>query len=222
MIDGKKVFGLVQVRSGSKRIKDKNIKDLAGKPLYAWSLDEARKSKYIDDIYISSSSSWYKGIFEYQGYKIIDRPAELSVDNVPNLPVYKHAITEIPCKDYDYIVHIDICKPFTTVEQIDSVIDEAFNNNRHSVFTVKELKCNIIGDDAAVSQDKKDKEKKFIYFGAVRLFTKETIEKAELGTWGKGINHIDLPIINDWEFDIDYEWQFLCAETLLEEGYKKC
>ena len=54
MYNGKKVLGLIPARGGSKGIPRKNIRKLCGKPLIAWSIEAAQKSKYIDQIIIST------------------------------------------------------------------------------------------------------------------------------------------------------------------------
>ena len=56
MISGKKVLAIIPARSGSKGLPNKNIKKLFNKPLIAWTLEEANKSKYIDKILVSSDS----------------------------------------------------------------------------------------------------------------------------------------------------------------------
>ena len=56
MILGKKIIAIIPARSGSKRLKFKNIKIFNGKPLFIWSMLSAQKSKYIDKIYLSTDS----------------------------------------------------------------------------------------------------------------------------------------------------------------------
>ena len=48
MYNNKKILAVITARGGSKRLANKNILDLDGKPLIVWSIDEANKSKYID------------------------------------------------------------------------------------------------------------------------------------------------------------------------------
>ena len=56
MINNKKILVVITDRSGSKRLLNKNILQLAGKPLIAWTIDEAKKSKYIDKLIVSTDS----------------------------------------------------------------------------------------------------------------------------------------------------------------------
>lgn len=59
MIDGKTVWAIIPARSGSKGLPDKNIRDFAGKPLLAWSIEHAEQSKCLDHWVISSDSDRY-------------------------------------------------------------------------------------------------------------------------------------------------------------------
>ena len=52
-----KVLGLIPARGGSKGIPRKNLKNLCGKPLIAWSIEAGLKSKYIDKVVVSSDDS---------------------------------------------------------------------------------------------------------------------------------------------------------------------
>jgi len=54
MIQGKSVLAIIPARGGSKGIPRKNIRMLAGKPLIAWTIEEAKKSKYIDRLILLS------------------------------------------------------------------------------------------------------------------------------------------------------------------------
>ena len=75
------VIGFIPARSGSKGIKNKNIKNLNGKPLLAWSIETCKKSKYIKDIVVSTDSQKYAKIaIKYGATKVIIRPKNISGD----------------------------------------------------------------------------------------------------------------------------------------------
>ncbi len=70
-----KIIAFIPARSGSKSIKDKNIKILNGKPLIAWSIQTCLKSKFINKIIISTDSKKYAKIAKkYGADEIIIRP----------------------------------------------------------------------------------------------------------------------------------------------------
>lgn len=93
MIQNYKVFALVLARGGSKRIPKKNIKLLAGKPLIAYSIDEAKKSKYIDKLITSTDDVEIAEVAKQYGCDVpFMRPADLAGDSVTDYPVFLHAL----------------------------------------------------------------------------------------------------------------------------------
>src|SRR5438045_2301672 len=82
-------------RGGSKGIKGKNIRALLGKPLIAYSIEQAKMSGLFDAIAVSSDSD---AILEAAGKcgadYLIKRPAELATDQAPKVPVIRHCVAE--------------------------------------------------------------------------------------------------------------------------------
>ena len=71
MIDGKSILAVIPARGGSKRLPNKNILDLAEKPLIAWSIEAGLNSKYIDTVVVSSDSDEILDISKNIGTDII-------------------------------------------------------------------------------------------------------------------------------------------------------
>ena len=57
MLNNKTFLAIIPARGGSKRLPRKNLLDLCGKPLIAWSIDAGKKSKYIDKVLVSSEDN---------------------------------------------------------------------------------------------------------------------------------------------------------------------
>ena len=74
MLNGKSFLAIVPARGGSKRLPRKNVLDLAGKPLIAWTIEAARNSKYIDKIVVSSDDTEILQIADDLRVGIIKRP----------------------------------------------------------------------------------------------------------------------------------------------------
>lgn len=70
MIHGKTVLAIIPARGGSKGIPRKNIRNLAGKPLIAWTIEEAKKSKYIDRLILSSEDAEIIAVANAWGCKL--------------------------------------------------------------------------------------------------------------------------------------------------------
>ena len=74
MINGKTVMGITLARGGSKGIPQKNVIDVNGKPLIQYTIDEVKKSKYIDSIVVSSDDDQILSIAQEQDVDILKRP----------------------------------------------------------------------------------------------------------------------------------------------------
>ena len=75
-----KCIAIIPARGGSKGIPSKNIKQLAGKPLIAWTVEQAKKSKNIDSIVVSTEDREIAVISRRYGAGVIERPEELAKD----------------------------------------------------------------------------------------------------------------------------------------------
>ena len=94
-----KAVAMIPARSGSKGLKNKNILDLAGKPLIAHSIIPAKNCDLIDSVYLNSDSENYLKIGEEFGAIAFKRSENLSYDNTS-----MKSVTEDFC---NYIKHID-------------------------------------------------------------------------------------------------------------------
>ena len=87
------ILGLIPARSGSKRIKNKNIYELNGKPLIQYTIEAAKNSKLLDDVIVSTDS---KRIAEIANNFNINvpflRPKKLSGDKIEMIEVIKHVV----------------------------------------------------------------------------------------------------------------------------------
>lgn len=86
-------LAVIPARGGSKRIPHKNIKEFAGKPLIAYSIEAALASALFDEVWVSTDDPQVAEVALRYGAKVpFIRPAELSDDFVGTTPVIKHAI----------------------------------------------------------------------------------------------------------------------------------
>ena len=80
MNKNKTFLAIIPARGGSKRLPRKNVLELCGKPLIAWSIEAGLKSKYIDKLIVTSDDEDILSISKKYGASIIKRPEELSND----------------------------------------------------------------------------------------------------------------------------------------------
>jgi CMP-N-acetylneuraminic acid synthetase len=113
-------------RSGSKGVKNKNIRLLDGIPLIAHTIIQAVESKIFDMITVSSDSEEILNLSsKYGADLLVRRPSELATEFISKLPAIRHAVEEselIYGKKFDIIVDMDVTSPLRLIEDIHSVI----------------------------------------------------------------------------------------------------
>ena len=93
MIKGKKVLGVILARIGSKGVKQKNIREVCGHPLISYSIYAGLKSRYIDELVVSTDSKKIAKISENYGAKVpFLRPKKLALDHIWSRDALKHAV----------------------------------------------------------------------------------------------------------------------------------
>lgn len=141
MIDGKTVLAIIPARGGSKGVPRKNIRELGGKPLIAWTIEEAKKSKYIDRLILSSDDQEIIEVAKSFGCEVpFVRPAELALDETPGIEPVLHAIEMLP--GYDIVVLLQATSPFRKVEDIDGCIRHCMDSDATATVSVTEVEQN--------------------------------------------------------------------------------
>jgi N-acylneuraminate cytidylyltransferase len=128
-----KVFAIIPARSGSKGVRDKNIKSLRGHSLLEWSINAAKRSQLIDRVFISTDSLEYAQIGREHGAEVpFLRPDDISGDTASDLDFIIHAIEEFHKMglEPDYLVHIRPTTPIRDPDVIDAAISLFQNNNQ--------------------------------------------------------------------------------------------
>ena len=119
----KKVLAIIPARSGSKSIKDKNIKIYKGKPLLAHSIDIAKRSSIIDKIIVSTDSKKYKKISEKFGAEVpFLRPKKISSNKSLDIDFIKHCYNY--CKSLNYFPDIIILLRPTSPNRKVKILDK--------------------------------------------------------------------------------------------------
>lgn len=131
------VVAIIPARSGSKGFVNKNISVIDNKTLIEWAIEVAKKSKYIDDIYISTDSLEYEKIATLAGAKSLGlRPDYLSNDTAKTKDVVLHMLENFD-KKYDYIVLLQPTTPIRKANDIDFMIENI--NDNEAMVTVQKL-----------------------------------------------------------------------------------
>jgi len=117
----KTFLAIIPARGGSKRLLRKNILDLNGKPLIAYSIEAGLKSKYIDKVIVSSDDDEILEVSKKYGAQLIKRPEVLASDTATTFDALKHTIDNI--EKYDYILLLQATSPLRNEKHIDEAIE---------------------------------------------------------------------------------------------------
>lgn len=218
-----KKVGVIPLRKGSKSIKNKNRKKLVGRPLFAWVLWEALKSK-LDEVYIFTDD---KNIIEYvkneykynQKCRVIERSAESATDEASTELALKEYVQKIN-NNYDILCLLQATSPLTTTEDINKVLHKILNDNLDSALTVVEFKRFIWSKDGyPLNYDYNNRPRRqefeglLVENGAIYATTKEQFEKTGIRIGGN-IGIIKMPEDTFTELDEKRDW--IIVEKLLE------
>jgi len=218
----KNIVAIIPARGGSQRIKNKNIKNIFKKPLLVWTILAAKKSKFVDEIYLTSDDNKILNIAKKYGINCIVRPKNLSNNTIMPDAAVLHAFKKIG-KTFDYIVTLQPTSPLRKAADIDRAIVKIVKNNGDSLLSafkthsfIWEKIKNIYKPSYNIykrprSQDfERYQENGSIYITKPKIFTKN---KNRLG--GK-------IIISEMDryasLDIDSIKDFKIAELILKHG----
>ncbi len=139
MYKGKKVLCVIPCRSGSKGLPGKNIRRCAGKPLVAWSIGQAKRSRLIDRCVVSTDSPRIAAVSRrYGGDVPFLRPRKLATDNANVLDALIHCLDELePASGpFDIVVLLHATAPLRTPGDIDACIRKLVDEKLDNVFSV--------------------------------------------------------------------------------------
>lgn len=135
-------LAIIPARAGSKGIKNKNLVLLHNKPLLYYTINAAKKSKYIDKIVLSSDGGEILKYGKTQDIDILKRPQELALDDTTSDKVVLHALEFY--KDYENVILLQPTSPLRTSEHIDKAFEIFKNTNANSLISVCEYDNKIL------------------------------------------------------------------------------
>ena len=221
-----KIIAIIPARGGSKGIPRKNLRLLARKPLIAYSIETALKSKWIDRVIVSTEDEEIAEISREDGAEIIERPKEMARDDSPTIDAIFHALEVLKVENYepDITILLQPTSPLRTVEGIDNAIKLFLDSDCESVVSVCEFKHSpywsfkiekgylksLFGDEY-LRRRRQDLENVYMPNGAMYVSTPENLRKYKGFYCLRTIPYIMPP---ERGIDIDNEVDFMLAELL--------
>lgn len=136
-----KIICVITARSGSKGLKNKNIRKLKGLPLLAHTIIAAKKSKMLNRIILSTDSKLYAKIGLNFGAEVpFIRPKKLATAKAHHPEVVNHALKFVEKKDrtkFDYVVMLQPTSPYRKSKHINGAIKKFLNEKNDSLISIK-------------------------------------------------------------------------------------
>ncbi|MGR5336249.1 cytidylyltransferase domain-containing protein [Vibrio gigantis] len=228
MIDTKKVLAIIPARGGSKRLPRKNVLPLAGKPLIGWSIDAAKNSKYIDQIFVSTDDKEIADVSSLFGIDVPElRPDHLASDTATTESVLTYTLEKFG-SDVDIIVLLQPTSPLRTAQHIDEALDLFIKKQAFSVVSVTPcehppLWANTLPEDGTMGDFIRPEALKrsqdcgafFRFNGAIYIFdVRKFMEYGEIRYTEESFAYV---MENRVSFDIDQQLDFELAEFFINK-----
>jgi N-acylneuraminate cytidylyltransferase/CMP-N,N'-diacetyllegionaminic acid synthase len=126
MLGDLKILAIVPARGGSKGLPGKNTMPVADKPLIAWSIEQARASRLVDDVVVSTDYEEIAVIARSYGANVpFLRPAELATDTASSIDVVAHALDRLADGGdrFDIVALIEPTSPLRETSDIDGALE---------------------------------------------------------------------------------------------------
>jgi len=223
---------VIPARGGSKGIPYKNIKELNGKPLIAYSIDIARHFFEDDDICVTTDDQQIINTVENQGLRVpFIRPSYIATDEASSQDVLNHAIAFYEQKGqyYDVILLLQPTSPFRLKRHIEEAIG-LYRDDCDMVVSVKEASANpyynLFEENKfgylQISKGKGDYTRRqdapvvWEYNGSIYVINVNSLKKSAISTFSRVIKY---PMEAMYSIDIDLPLDWMIAEELIKQGY---
>ncbi|PKL58790.1 MAG: acylneuraminate cytidylyltransferase [Methanomicrobiales archaeon HGW-Methanomicrobiales-2] len=227
------IIAIIPARGGSKGIPQKNIKNLWGKPLIAYTIEEALKSEYLDHVFVSTEDPDIAEISTEYGAQVIDRPSDLAEDASKTIDVILHAAEYLenagihPC----VVVLLQPTSPLRNTEDINAAIRLFLDGECESVvsvcepdhspfwcFTLSGRYLQPLFDEKYDKIRRQDLPKVVMPNGAIYISSPESIRKYE-GFYNEHVIPYHMP--PERSVDIDTPLDFAIADVLIGNNIQK-
>lgn len=225
-------IAVIPARSGSKGLKDKNIRELNGKPLIAYSIECAVESGMFDRVFVSTDSQRYANIaIQYGADASFLRSKENSTDTAGSWDAVREVINRFHemGEDFDEVMLLQATSPLRSKDDVVKAIELLHSRNGRAVVSLTEcdhspLWCNTLPTDGCMDHFDNNEYKNlprqmlpvyYRYNGALYLVTADELQNKQ-HMFECGCYAYIMPQTRS--IDIDSALDFLIAETIITAG----
>lgn len=237
MYNNKSVLGIIPARGGSKGLPRKNILDMAGKPLVAWTVERVLASVCLDKVIVSTDDAEIAGLAVKCGAEIpFMRPVEIAGDKTPIIDVITHAVNFFKEKgiDFDYVALFEPTSPLRKENDIDDAIRLLIEReaDADSLVSAGEVHLEhpsimkavrdgyIESYETTTGKIHRRQDLKTVYFPYGVIYMSKTGKLLETGTF---YQERTIPyFIERWQnYEVDDLYDFICIEAVLKSRLKE-
>lgn len=203
MIDPKNLLAIIPARAGSKRLPNKNILPLKGRPLIQWTIQAALDSGCVDTVVVSTDSKKIADVARHCGASVpFIRPEHLSNDESKSIDVVLHVIDELKSKgrSFDYVMLLQPTSPLRTGRHIREAVSLLHSKDAIAVVSVcpishpvewvgeisSDLSLDSFFENMPINKRSQDFTKKYRLNGAIYLISVDGLIKNKALTSRKG------------------------------------
>lgn len=232
-MNSKQHIAFIFARGGSKGVRDKNIRPVAGKPLIAHSIESALGSQYIERVIVSTDSEKISTVAREHGAEVLVRPDELAGDKTPELLAWKHAIEAFRTQINDTATFISLpaTSPLRIPEDINAAIEEFQRGQCDILFGITESHRNPFLNMVTISDAnllevvntgsnavrRQDVPEVFDVTTCVYVGNPEYIMSCDKLMQGR-VGYIKIPV--ERSLDIDGEYDLYLADLVLAHPFE--
>jgi len=225
-----KILAVIPARGGSKGLPGKNIMDVAGKPLIAWSIDAALGAKTVSKTIVSSDDEKILSVARQYKAETLKRPDELATDRAGSEGLILHALEEERKngKVYDYVMLLQPTSPLRDAADIDAAVTQLKKSKAKALISVytpehtpyKAFKLNSAGrieglvDNKTPFMRRQDLPQTFMPNGAIYLI--ETEQFLKTGSLFCEEGTIAYEMSREMSLDVDTMEDVLKVETTMQ------
>jgi N-acylneuraminate cytidylyltransferase len=207
-------IAVIPARGGSKGLVNKNIHPVAGLPLLAWTVLQARDSTLVDKVFVTTNDPTIADVARRYGAEVIERPEEISGDKATSESAIRHAL-EVVARDYglapDAVVFLQATSPLRKPGDIDRAIEVFRREGADSLISVTQADDLTIWERGAdgwnsVNFDyrnrgmRQDRPAQYIENGSIYIFTPEVLSRHG-NRIGEKLSAYTMEFWQTWEID---------------------